>query len=106
MIVSHLPAGIAFTLSLGNKVLHKLIINKYNKYKKQHEKGQQTVTTLDGLYRKSLYYNVIDKSEYEYLSIISTKYVDGKIKNLFYKYEYKGKIKFFSNKKLKFQPTN
>ena len=30
-----LSAGIACTLSLGNKVLHELIINKCNKYKKQ-----------------------------------------------------------------------
>ena len=27
-------AGIACTLSLGNKILHRLVINKYNKYKK------------------------------------------------------------------------
>ena len=29
-----LSAGIACTLSLGNKVLHELIVNKCNKYKK------------------------------------------------------------------------
>ena len=33
-----ISAGIACTLSLGNKTLHKLIINKYNKYKKQYER--------------------------------------------------------------------
>ena len=31
LIVLPISAGIACTLSLGNKVLHKLIINKYNK---------------------------------------------------------------------------
>ena len=31
-IILPISAGIACTLSLGNKVLHKLIINKYNKY--------------------------------------------------------------------------
>ena len=34
LIVLLISAGIACTLSLGNKVIHKLIINKYNKYKK------------------------------------------------------------------------
>ena len=37
LIVLPISAGIACTLSLGNKVLHKLIINNYNKYKKQFE---------------------------------------------------------------------
>ena len=31
LIVSPISAGIACTLSLGNKVLHEIIINKYNK---------------------------------------------------------------------------
>ena len=31
-IILPISAGIACTLSLGNKVLHKLIINKYNEY--------------------------------------------------------------------------
>ena len=34
LIILPISAGIACTLSLGNKVLHNLIINKYNKYKK------------------------------------------------------------------------
>ena len=42
LIILPISAGIACTLSLGNKVLHKLIINKYNNYKKQYERDQQT----------------------------------------------------------------
>ena len=34
LIVLPISAGIACSLSLGNKILHKLIINKDNKYKK------------------------------------------------------------------------
>ena len=71
-----IPAGIACTLSLGNKVLHKLIINKYNKYKRRYERDQQTIKSFDILYRKSLLDNVIDKTEYESLCNIFTKYVD------------------------------
>ena len=76
LIVLPISAGIACGLSLGNKVLHKLIINKYNKYKKQYERDQNTIKSFDKLYRKSLQDNVIDKSEYESLCNIFTKYID------------------------------
>ena len=71
-----ISAGIACTLSLGNKVLHKLIINKYDKYKRLYERDLQTIKSFDKLYRKSLQDNVIDKTEYESLCNIFTKYVN------------------------------
>ena len=73
LIILPISAGIACTLPLGNKVLHKLIINKYNKYKKQYDRDQQTIKSFDKLYRKSLQDNVIDKTEYESLCNIFTK---------------------------------
>ena len=76
LIVLPISAGIACGLSLVNKILHKLIINKYNKYKKQYEKDQNTIKSFDKLYRKSLQDNVIDKTEYESLCNIFNKYVD------------------------------
>ena len=76
LIILPISAGIACTLSLGNKVLHKLVINKYNKYKKLYERDQQTIKSFDKLYRKSLQDNVIDKTEYESLCNIFTKHVD------------------------------
>ena len=76
LIILPMSAGIACGISLGNKILHKLIINKYNKYKKQYEKDQQTIESFDKLYRKSLQDNIINKSEYESLCNIFTKYVD------------------------------
>ena len=76
LIVLPISVGIACTLSLGNKFLHKIIINKYNKYKKLYEKDQNTIKSFDKLYRKSLQDNVIDKNEYESLCNIFTKYVD------------------------------
>ena len=76
LIVLSISAEIACTLSLGNKVLHKLIISKYNKYKKQYERDQQTIKSFDKLYRKSLQDNIIDKNEYESLCNIFSKYVD------------------------------
>ena len=76
LIILPISAGIACGLSLGNKILHKIIINKYNKYKKQYERDQQTIKSFDKLYRKSLQDNLIDKNEYESLCNIFTKYVD------------------------------
>ena len=77
LIILPISAGISLGLSLGNKVLHKLIINKYNKYKKQYERDQQTIKSFDKLYRKSLQDNVIDKTEYDSLCNIFTRCVDG-----------------------------
>ena len=76
LIVLPITAGIACTLSLGNKILHKLILNKYNKYKKQYEKDQNTIKSFDNLYRKSLQDNIIDKTEYDSLCNFFTRYVD------------------------------
>ena len=76
LIILPISAGIACSLSLGNKILHKIIINKYNKYKKQYEKDQNTIKSFDKLYRKSLQDNLIDKNEYQSLCNIFTKYVD------------------------------
>ena len=76
LIILPKSAGIACTLSLGNKVLLKLIISKYNKYKKQYERDQQNIKSFDKLYRKSIQDNVIDKTENESLCNSFTKYVD------------------------------
>ena len=76
LIILPISAGIACTLSLGNKVLHKLILNKYIKYKKQYERDQNTLKSFDKLYRKSLQDNIIDKKEYDGLCNIFTKYDD------------------------------
>ena len=73
-----ISAGIACTLSLANKVLHKIFMNKYYIYKKQYEKVHQTTESFDNLYRKSLHDNVIDKIQYENLYKIFTKYLDEK----------------------------
>ena len=88
LIILPISAGIACTLSLCNKVLHKLIINKYNKYKKQFDRDQQTIKSSDKFYRESLQDKVIDKTEYESLCNIFTEYVDENEMNLFYIHEY------------------
>ena len=73
LIVIPILTGIACRLSNGNEVLYEVIINKYNKYKKQFERDQQTIKSFDEIYRKSLQDNVIDKNENESLCNIFTK---------------------------------
>ena len=76
LIILSISAGIACTLSIGNKVLHKLFINDYNKNKKLYERDHQTIKSFDKLCRKPLQDNNIDKTECEPLCNIFTKYVD------------------------------
>ena len=83
MIVLPKSAGIACGSSLDNKVIHKLIINKCNKYKKQYESDQNTSKSFDKLYRKSLQDNVTDKNEDESLCNLFTKYFDENKKEFF-----------------------
>ena len=73
LVVVPISTATACGLSIGNKVLIEVIINKYNKYKKQYEKDQNTINPFDKLYRKPLQDNVINKSEYENLCNIFTK---------------------------------
>ena len=107
MIILPISAGIACTLSSGNKVLHKLIINKYNKYKRQYERDQNTIKSFDKLYRKSLQDNIIDKTEDEDQFKIFTKYVDeNKNGSFIINMNIKIKLNVFSHNKLKFHPRN
>ena len=48
-------------------------MQKYNEYKKEYEKDQQTINSFDKFYAKFSQGNVIDKNEYEFLCKISTK---------------------------------
>ena len=83
LIVIPISTATAYGLSIGNKVLYEIIINKYNKYKKLYEKDQQTIKSFEKLYRKSLQDNVIDKNEYESLCNIFTKNLDGTKNEIF-----------------------
>ena len=46
LIILPISAVIACALSLGNKIFQKLIINKYDKYKKQYDKDEQTIKSF------------------------------------------------------------
>ena len=52
-------------------------MQKFNEYKGQYEKDQQTIKSFDNLYGKTLQDKIIDKSENESLCIILTKLLDG-----------------------------
>ena len=55
------------------------------KYKKQYERDQQTIKSLDKVYRKSLQDKVIDKVEFKSLCNNFTKYVDETKNESFFK---------------------
>ena len=76
LIAITISTAAACGLSIGNKVIYEIIINKNNKYKKPLEKDQQTIKSFDKLYGKSLQDNVIDKSEHESLCNLFTEYVE------------------------------
>ena len=76
LIVIPISTATACGLSIGNKVLYEIIVNKYNKYKKLYERDQETIKSFDKLYRQSSQDNVIDKTEYDTLCNIFTKYVN------------------------------
>ena len=63
-------------LPIGNKINYEVIMHKYNKYKKQYEKDQQTIKSFDKLYRKSLQDKVFVRNEYEPFCTYFTKNVD------------------------------
>ena len=73
LIAIPISTATACRLSIGNKVIYEIILNKYNKYRKQYEKDQQTIKSFEKLYRNPLQDNVIDKSEYENLFSIFTE---------------------------------
>ena len=83
LIAIPISTATACGLSVGNKVFYEIIINKYNKYKKLYERDQNTIKSFDKLYRKSLQDNKIEKTDYESLCNIFTKYVDAN-KNEFF----------------------
>ena len=76
LIVIPISTASVCALSIGNKVLYGVIIDKYKKHKKEYEKDQNTIKSFHKLYRRSLQDNVIDKTEHESLCNIFTKYVD------------------------------
>ena len=80
LIAIPISSATAWGLSITNKVLYEIFMQKYNKYKNLYEKDQQTIKSFDKLYRKSLQDNMTDRNEYESLCNIFTKYVD-EIKN-------------------------
>ena len=102
LTVLPISAGITCALSLGNKILHRLIINKYNEYKKQYEKDHHTINSFDKYYRKSLQNHLIDASEYESLYNIFTKCLDETKNEFFLDINIKIKLIFSSHNKLEF----
>ena len=76
LIILPVAAGIACFLSLGNKVLHKIIVNKHIKHKKNNIRKIKKLLNILINYTDNLYKIINDKNEYESLCKIFTKYVE------------------------------
>ena len=96
------PSGRACGLMIGNEVVYKIIMQKYNKYKKQCEKDQQNNKSFDKLYGKYLQDIVIDRNEYESFCSFSLKMLVKLKMNHFLNLIIKRNLHFFSNNKLIF----
>ena len=59
LIMIPISSSIACGLSITNKVIYEIVMQKYNKHKKLYEKDQQTIKSFDKLHRKSLQHNMI-----------------------------------------------
>ena len=91
-----ISAATACGLSIGNKVIYEIVMQKYNKYKKQYDKNQQTKKSFDKLHRKSLQSNVIDENEYESLCNVFLIGIGMKRElNHFCRQEHKNGIEYF-----------
>ena len=96
LIVIPISTETACGLSVGNKVIYEININKCNNYQKQDEGDQLNIKVFNNLYRKSSQDIVFDKNEYESLCIIFTKKVDvSKNECFFINMNIKRKLFFF-----------
>ena len=89
-----ISAATACGLSNVEKVIHEIVLQSYNKNKKQY---LQTIRSFDKIYRKRLQdnHNLFDKKE-KNLCVIFLPSIWMKQKlNLCYKYEHKYEIKSF-----------
>ena len=76
LIVIPISTGIACGLTVGNKLIYEITMQKHNKYKEQYGTNQQTTKYFEKLYRKSLQDNLIGNSEKELLCKTSTKILE------------------------------
>ena len=84
LIAIRISTARACGLANSNKVIREIVLQKYDKYKKQHGKDQQTIISFDKLYRKSSQDNLIVKNEYESFCNIFTQFVSQTKNESFY----------------------
>ena len=76
VVVLPIFAATACGLSIGNKVILEIVMQKFVKFKEQYQKDQQTLKSFNKLTREKLQDDFFDKYEYEFLPYIFTKFLD------------------------------
>ena len=95
LIVIPITSSFACGLTITNKVLYEIVMQKYIKYKKLYEKDNLTIKSFDKLYRKNFQDNMIAKMNMKVYVIFLLNMLMKIKMNLFYKLEHKNKIKLF-----------
>ena len=94
-IVIPISTASACALLIGNKVKYEVIINKHNKYKKQYERDQETNKFLIN-HKENLHKILwLMKTNMRFYVIFLLIMLMKTKESLFYKHEYKNKIKLF-----------
>ena len=77
MIAKLISVGIACGLTVSEKSTYEIVMEKYNKCKKEYQLDQRMIKPFEKLYRKRLHYNLIDEDEYESQCNFFAKDLDG-----------------------------
>ena len=94
LIFLRISAGTACTLSVGNKILLTIIMNKYEKYENQYEKFNKQLKLLVNYIVDKTLRHVIDENEFKSLLKIVLSIWNKRKINLFYRNEHENKSKF------------
>ena len=98
-----ISTALACGLSIGNKVIYEIIVNKYQNLQKNNMKEINKLLNLSIIYTENLYKRKYSIKMHIYLFVKFLLYTWMKQKlTLFYKYEHRNTINFFSHNKLKF----
>ena len=95
LIVIPISSSLACGLTISNKVIYDIVMQKYNKYNKQHEKDQQLINFLINYIREAGRIILLNKQNMDLYVILLLGTLMKQKMNLFCKYEHETKIKFF-----------
>ena len=96
LIVIPISTATACGLSIGNKLIFEMVMEKYNSYKKQYQKAQQTKRSFDKQYKKVYkIFQLLKVNMNLYVISLLGIWMNGKMKKWSYFINVNKKIKLF-----------